>query len=123
MLHQYNGIRPKMRIFATLNAIRGFRKRHLACLETVADYDIALEIGINQEQADPLTMKRLHLLGIASVATVQRRLRRLRQAGAVVQRRSADDRRAVELLLSPALWKIYARYGKVIRAAIIGQPS
>jgi DNA-binding MarR family transcriptional regulator len=106
------------RIFARLRAIRSFRARHLSFLETVVDYDLLLEIGFSQERGHALTMKQLHLLGICSVPTLQRRLRRLRQAGAIVQKKMAHDARAVQLTLSPRVLKVYQRYAEWIHGAV-----
>jgi hypothetical protein len=105
-----------MGVFAALKTTRSFRRRHLQFLETREDCDLVLEIGFHQESGTPLSMKQLQLLGVASVPTLQRRLRRLRLAGAVLIRRSANDGRAVELLLSPKVLRAYARYGELIRS-------
>lgn len=82
-----------------------------------------LEIGYHQERGEPLSMKRLQLLGLASVPTLQRRLRRLRQAGAVLIRRSEDDGRAVELMLSPKAVRAYAKYAELIRSMQFDAPA
>jgi DNA-binding MarR family transcriptional regulator len=105
-----------MGVFAALRTTRAFRRRHLDFLETREDCDLVLEIGFHQEAGVPLTMKQLQLMGLASVPTLQRRLRRLRQVGAIVGRKSEDDGRAVELVLSPKLLRTYAKYGDLIRS-------
>ncbi len=105
-----------MGVFAALRTTRAFRRRHLDFLETREDCDLVLEIGFHQESGTPLTMKQLQLMGLASVPTLQRRLRRLRQVGAIMGRKSQEDGRAVELVLSPKLLRTYARYGDLIRS-------
>ena len=105
-------------MFAKLRAIGEFRKRHLAFLETVADYDLILEVGRREELGQPLTLKQLHLLGMTSVPTLQRRLRRLRQLRAIAQRRCKHDGREVELKLNPRLHRLFVRYLRVMRAAL-----
>ena len=105
-----------MRVFAALHATRAFRRRHLHFLESAEDLDLVLEIGYHQERGEPLSMKRLQLIGVTSVPTLQRRLRRLRQAGAVLMRRSDADGRAVELYLSAKVLRIYQKYGELIRS-------
>jgi hypothetical protein len=113
-----------MGVFAALRTTRAFRRRHLDFLETQEDCDVVLEIGFHQERGNPLTMKHLQLLGLASVPTLQRRLRRLRQVGAIVARKSQIDGRAVELVLSPKLMRTYARYGQLIKTLqLSGAPS
>jgi hypothetical protein len=112
-----------MGVFAALRTARAFRRRHLNFLETVEDMDLVLEIGYHQERGEPLSMKQLQLQGIASVPTLQRRLRRLRLAGAVVIRRSASDGRAVEVLLSPRVMRAYAKYAEVIRSIHVEGPQ
>jgi len=103
-----------MSLFKRLHALRAFEKRHLDFLNTVEDFDLIREIGYHQERGAPLTMKSLYLLDVASVATIQRRLRRLRQYGAVLQARSKRDRRAVELLITPKLQKTLAKYAELL---------
>jgi hypothetical protein len=101
-------------LFDRLRTTRAFRRRQLAFLQTQEDHDIILEVGYHQERGAPLTLKHLQFLGIASIPTLQRRLRRLRQTGAVLARRSARDARVIELTLSPRLLRTYARYGELI---------
>ena len=101
-------------MFEKLRAARAFTRRHFHFVETLEDIDLLLEIGFHQEQGQPLTMKRLYLLDIASVATVQRRLRALRQAGAIVPRRSESDARSVEITLHPRLLKTYEKYAELL---------
>ena len=103
-----------MRVFEKLRARTAFEKQHLFHLKTLEDHTLVHEIGYCQAQGKPLTLKQIFLLGAGSVATVQRRLRRLKQLGVIQQRRSASDRRAVELTLSPKYQRICARYGRML---------
>jgi hypothetical protein len=112
-----------MGLFAALRATRAFEKRHLEFLETLEDRDLVLEIGFHQERGTPITMKQLQLLGLTSVPTLQRRLRRLRQAGAVVGRKSKLDARAVELVLSPKLLRTCAKYAELVRSIPASGPG
>lgn len=105
-----------MRIFEKLRALRGFEKQHLDFLSTVEDHHLLGEIGYHQAKGKPLTLKQLFLLDVGSVATVQRRLRRLRELGLVQHRRAASDRRAVELTLSPKCARIFAKYDVLMSA-------
>lgn len=102
-----------MRIFERLRARTAFERQHLNHLRTLEDHALVHEIGYCQAQGKPLTLKQIFLLDAGSVATVQRRLRRLKQLGVIQQRRSAVDRRAVELTLSPKYQRIFARYGRL----------
>lgn len=96
-------------VFRVLHELRAFERRHFRFLETLEDHDLVREIGWHQAEGKPLTMKQLFLLDVGSVATVQRRLRRLRRLGLVLQRRCEHDRRSVELTLSPKLIKLYEK--------------
>ncbi len=109
-----------MGLFGKLRAIRAFEKKHLASLQTLVDFDLVREIGYHQETGRPLGMKQLYLLDLASIATVQRRLRRLKALGAIHQVKSRKDARAVELRVSPRLMKTLARYGELLRS---GEPE
>ncbi|HZQ73807.1 MAG TPA: hypothetical protein VFB08_12905 [Burkholderiales bacterium] len=62
-------------------------------------------------------MKGLYLLGLASVATVQRRLKKLREAGAVVTTKSGEDGRVMQLTLAPKMYKAYSRYASLLAGA------
>jgi DNA-binding MarR family transcriptional regulator len=106
-----------MRVFERLRALKEFEKQHLKALATLEDYDLVREIGYHHELGTPLSLKQLFLLDVGSLATVQRRLRRLRQLGVIQQRRSQGDRRAVELLVSPRYVKLFRRYGALMAEA------
>jgi len=103
-----------MGIFDRLRALREFERQHLGFVETLEDYNLIREIGYHQARGSPLMLKELFLLDAGSVATVQRRLRRLRELDAVQLRKSASDRRAVELTLSPKAVRTLKRFGHLL---------
>ena len=105
-----------MRLVEKLRALRAFEKQYLDFFSTVEDHHLIGEIGYHQSKGKPLTLKQLFLLDVGSIATVQRRLRRLKELGLVQQRRSAADRRTVELSLSPKCIRIFAKYGALMSA-------
>jgi DNA-binding MarR family transcriptional regulator len=105
-----------MRLFEKLRALRAFEKQYLDFFSTVEDHHLVGEIGYYQSKGKPLTLKQLFLLDVGSIATVQRRLRRLKELGLVQQRRSTSDRRTVELSLSPKCIRIFAKYGALMSA-------
>jgi len=102
-------------LFAALRAIREFEREHLGFIRTIEDLDIVREIGFHQEAGEPLTLNGLFTLGIASPATVQRRLAQLKALGVVQPAPLARDRRSIALRLSPEVRKAYARYALLIR--------
>jgi DNA-binding MarR family transcriptional regulator len=110
-------------VFAALRSTRGFRRRHMAFLQTQEDHDLVLEIGFHQELGQPITVRELQLRGLTSVPTLQRRLRRLRQSGAVLVKRSAQDGRAVELTLSPKVANAYERYADLLKSLLVTRPA
>src|SRR5471030_324408 len=99
-----------MRHFEKLRALRMFRKEHAEIFSSLEGQHLISEIGFHQAKGDPLTLKQLFLLDIASVSTVQRRLRQLKERGLVRHQPSARDRRAVELTLSAKCLRTFARY-------------
>jgi DNA-binding MarR family transcriptional regulator len=99
-----------MRLFEKLRALRTFEKQYLHFFSTAEDYHLIGEIGYHQVKGKPLTLKQLFLLDVSSIATVQRRLRRLKELGLVQHRRSTGDRRAVELRLSPKCDLVLTKY-------------
>jgi hypothetical protein len=103
-----------MRVFERLRALRAFEKRALPFVKSLEDLDLVVEIGYHQEQHKTLTLKQVFLLGIGSIATVQRRLSVLRQLGVVLLKRSKEDARSFELTLSPKVCKTYRQYGELL---------
>ena len=65
-------------------------------------------LPLHQAVGSPLTPTLLSLLGFGSVATIQRRLARLKRLGIVRQTRSRHDKRRIELTLSPKDLRIRA---------------
>jgi DNA-binding MarR family transcriptional regulator len=103
-----------MTTFAKLRELRVFQRRQLPSLHSIEDFDVVLEIGYHQDLGHPLTLKRLFLQNVGSIATVQRRLGRLKRLGIVMQTRSARDRRNLELTVSPEIRRLYGRMGKLL---------
>jgi DNA-binding MarR family transcriptional regulator len=103
-----------MRVFERLRALRAFENQHLHFLSWGGDHRLIGEIGHHQANGKPLTLKQLFLLDVGSVATVQRHLRRFKELGLVQHRRAANDRRAVELTLSPKCLRIFTTYGNLM---------
>lgn len=105
-----------MQTFGHLSKIRAFERTHLSFLVTIEDFDIVRVIGLRQELNEPLLLKQLYLEGIGSIATVTRRLSRLRVRGHVIAMPHGEDRRAVALVLSSQMQSIYLRYGKLLNS-------
>ncbi len=103
-----------MQIFEYLNQLRAFERRHFPFVRTLEDLDIVNLIGLHQERGIALTLKQMLSFDIGSVATLERRLARLKRLGIVVQTRSHLDKRNVELKLSPKTNRLYQRYSALI---------
>ena len=106
----------KVKAFEKLRKLRTFERQHLPLLQTLEDVDIVREIGFHQEAGMPVNLAALFRLEIGAAATVSRRLRRLKQLGLVLQRRSRDDGRMNVLTLSPAVLRVFAKYGRLLAA-------
>ena len=78
-------------------------------VKTLEDLDVLWEIGVHQEAGAPITLKVLYLKGIGSVATIQRRLSRLRRLGVVHQARAEHDKRVAKLTVNPDLLRKFRR--------------
>jgi len=89
-----------LKIFRKLKLLSEYRRHQLPFVRTLEDMDIVREIGLHQVEGTPLTLKVLLLTGIASSATLHRRLARLRRLGIVVPKRASHDGRVVKLMLS-----------------------
>lgn len=92
--------------------MREFERQHLRFLENAVDRELVCEIGRHQKEGRPLAVKQVFLRGVASIATVQRRLRRLRQLGVIEESRNRKDRRLLQLKLSSALLRALLKYEK-----------
>jgi hypothetical protein len=103
-----------LKTFKALRELYDFRRRHLRYLRTLEDVDVVREIGLHQAAGQPLTLKTLFLQGIGSPATIQRRLGRLKRLGVVHQTRAKYDKRNLELTVSPQVWKLYERMGRLL---------
>ena len=105
-------------VFRKLKLMGEYRRRHMPFLRTLDDQDLVREIGYHQEVGKPLTLKVLLLAGIASTATVQRRLARLRSIGVVKPVRAAHDGRVVKLKLSQRTLALFRKMDALIRAPL-----
>ena len=101
---------PEVGGLAQLRTQRQIGRRVLPFLKTLADFDIACEVGYHELCGTPLTVKQLMLLEIAPSVTVFRRLERLCVLGVVLRTRSTRDGRVHELRLSPAVHGLFAMY-------------
>ena len=104
-----------LKSFRALKAAGDFRRRHMPFIATLEDQDLVREIGLAHAAGRPLTLKQLFTLDIASVATVQRRLARLKRMGIVEQERAPHDKRILKLTLSPDAARLFARWGRQLR--------
>ncbi len=103
-----------MQIFEYLHLLRTFERRHFPFVRTLEDLDMLNLIGLHQERGVSLTLKQMLSFDIGSVATLERRLARLKKLGIVIQSRSEVDKRNVELKLSPKTNRIFQRYSALI---------
>ncbi|HEY3325957.1 MAG TPA: hypothetical protein VGK14_02165 [Novimethylophilus sp.] len=77
---------------------------------TYKDFDISVEIGYHQELGNPLTLKQLLLLNLASPATVRRHIGRLAKEGMILKYVAENDHRSVCLILSESAIKSLSQY-------------
>ena len=105
-----------MHIFEYIHQLRTFERKHLAFVETLEDLDIINLVGLHQEQGESLTLKHILAFNIGSVATIERRLARLKRLGIILQARSHIDKRNVELKLNPKINRVFQRYATMLKA-------
>jgi len=103
-----------LRAVRKLRTLRAFERRHLGWLHSIEDRDLVCEIGYHQCLRRPLTLTQIYALGHGSIATMQRRLRRLRRDGCIERQCSPSDRRSVVLSLSPGVIEALARYAELL---------
>jgi hypothetical protein len=96
-------------IFRKLSKLRAHQKQTLPFLASSVDVDIVLMIGLSQESGKPIGTTTLFAAGFAPSATVSRRLRRLKDVGAITEKRSAADARRIELRLHPTVLRQLGR--------------
>src|SRR5438105_3896790 len=105
----------RLPIFGRLTQLAEFRRRHLPFIRTLEDLELVREIGLHQSEGRPATLKTLFLKGIGSVATVQRRVSRLKRLGVVQQSKVDHDKRLVTLMLSPAVLRSYGELNRLMQ--------
>lgn len=103
-----------MTAFKKLKTIREFEKARMPHLRSHEDFDIVIEVGYYEDMGKPLTLKCLLLIGIASAATIQRRVHMLVDAGILTRIRSNKDRRSIELGVSGPTRKLAERYVQML---------
>jgi DNA-binding MarR family transcriptional regulator len=107
-----------MKIFDKLKAIKNILKE-IPGIKTYKELDILIEIGYHQEEGNPLTLKQLMLLEIASRATVRRYLNSLISESMVEKFASKNDNRSVMLRLSaPTIKLLTKHYSKLIEQIV-----
>lgn len=111
-----------LRIFRALKESGEFRRKHLPFLQTLEDLDLLREIGFNQAARCPMGLKQLLMRGIASNATVQRRLARLKRLGMVAQSRADHDKRIATLTLTPLARRLHLRWVRALRKRLESGP-
>lgn len=104
-----------LKTFRALTAASELRRHHFPFVQTLDDLDLVREIGLHQAMGHPVTLKVLFLKTNGSVATIQRRLARLKRLGVVAQSKAGHDKRVRTLTLSPDIWKVCVRLGKHMR--------
>lgn len=109
-----------MKLFTGLKKIREFERQHMPFLKSVVDFDIVIEIGHAEEQAQPLTLKLLFLMNLSSRTTVRRKLARLIEQGIVTRRKHANDHRASVLTISASTVKLLSKYGGTLTSIAVG---
>lgn len=108
--------RPKSSgCFALWRSLRRFEKQDFPFMESAEDRDVLIEIGYHQEIRQALTMSGLLSLRIGAEATIERRVRRLKQLGVVVQEFHPTDKRQRLLLLSDECRQRYGRSVRLLR--------
>ncbi len=105
---------PQQAFFSRRYQCRELERSHFPALEQLEDFDLVIAIGHHQLRGAALSLKSLVELRIGSPATVQRRLKRLKDLGFVVQSRSAQDHRSQLLSLHPS---VLARVVELLSAA------
>jgi len=106
-----------LKTFRALKAASDYRRRRLPFLETLVDQDLIREIGYHQAIGHPITLKQLYMHGISSVATIHRRLARLKRLGVVEQARATHDKRIVRLTLTKAALRLHEGWLRTVRTS------
>ena len=101
-------------LFDKLRQLRTYAREQLHFLRTVEDYALVYEIAHRQASGHAITMNEALRLDLGSVATLQRQLRRLRQAGVIALDRHDGDRRVTVISCTPRTMKAIAAYAELL---------
>jgi hypothetical protein len=104
-----------LRTFQALKATSDFRRTQLSFVRTLEDLELVREIGFHQAAGRPTTLQLLFLKNYGTLATIQRRLNRLKRLGVIDYTKSIHDKRVVHLTLSQDVWERHVRLGKLMR--------
>lgn len=87
--------------FLAKRLLRDFERTRLRFISSLEDLDVVWAIGYGQSVGKPLSIKQLCTGEFGAAKTVRRRIQRLRVLDIVRQFPSDEDKRRVELFLTP----------------------
>ena len=90
----------------------------LPSIQTAADFDIVLEVGMAQESNRSMGTKTLFEARLAAPATISRRLERLKKLGVIKQRPVTNDRRRRDFVLSVPVHENLRELARVCRRVL-----
>lgn len=105
---------PDQNFFLSKTLFRQFERKHLSFIGSLEDLDLIWAIGYAQHSGHPVGLKELVLADFGSPKTLQRRLDRLRDRGAVLHRRCSADGRRIEFFLSGETTRLLHAYKSFI---------
>lgn len=112
-----------MTAFRKLKEIRTVEKKFLPHFRSHEDFDIVIEIGYHEEAGEPMTLKALLLLNIASATTVQRRVQNLIDEGAIIRKKCTEDQRRIRLHVSKQTHTLMENYVKQLTDISNSKPA
>ena len=100
--------------FLSKTLFRDFERKHLSFIDSLEDLDLIWAIGYAQHSGRPVGLKELVLADFGAPKTLQRRLDRLGNRGAVIRRQCPGDGRRIEFFLSDETIRLLEAYKSFI---------
>lgn len=119
-LHHWLGDASTAKAPYIFDLVRCYEKRCFPWMQSTEDRDLIAIIGTHQgANKDGICCKQLYMAGIAPVATIQRRLRRLIKLGVLQKRQSGRDARVFYVCLSDAAESSIESYAALLKRSAL----
>jgi DNA-binding MarR family transcriptional regulator len=102
--------------FAHLNYARDYERKNFPFIESLVDRDVLLAIVTAQVSEQMISLSDIMKMKLGSVATVERRISRLKEMGIITSSESKADRRTKYLRVNTKVKNLFIKYNDGLMA-------